>query len=460
METESVSLGTILVQLLLLLILIGLNGFFVTVEFSAVVANKRIIEEEAEKGSRSAKIVREWLKDPRSTDKLIAGAQLGVTIASLALGKLGEDAFASILEALLGGLPSDPTLEAIRDGAPLMLSLLIVSAMHVVLGEQVPKVASLRAAEKIAMAAAWPMHIFMTLFRWFVDLLDHVANSVLKLLGLEPTGGHSLIYSVDEIRRILRESEEGGVLGSQERELLDAVFDFRELLTRQVMVPRTEMAMIEASAPLAELIQMAVDLPHNKFPVYEGDPDEIVGIVHVKDIVRVLVSGKADGMTARDLVREALFVPETLPVEKLLAQFRELKQHVAIVVDEYGGTAGMVTLEDVLEVLVGEVRDPFEEEAPEFQEMSDGTYSLSGLMLIAEVNELFGLDLDHSDYDTIGGYVMGRLDRIPREGDEIDVGRAILRVSKMDGLRVDRLTFIPKENWQGGEISPGEGDRP
>jgi len=259
---------------------------------------------------------------------------------------------------------------------------------------------------------------------------------------MRPLGGHSTIYTVDDLKLLVAESEESGVLDTKEREMLHAVFAFGDLLARQVMIPRTEMVCIQASAPLEQAIDLAAQTLLTKFPVYEDDLDHIIGILHTKDMVKVLHSGQPEG-DVRSLTREAMFLPESIAVDDLLAQFRQRRQHIAILLDEYAGTAGLVTLEDLMEELVGDVQDAFDRPEPCIRRLPDGKICVDGLVPIEQVNDAFGLNLIDANYDTIAGYVLGRLDRIGKVGDVVEVvdneTRLRLQVEAMDGLRIARL---------------------
>lgn len=426
----------------LILALVALNGFFVSVEFAAVAARRARIERLADDGDAAARIVQGWLERPAARDRLIAAAQLGITIVSLALGAVGENTFEALLAPYFHpeALPARwQGLAAVVEALPLVIALVIVTSLHVVLGEQVPKVAALHDPERIAVLGARPMQGFARVFKWFIDLLDWATRHVLRLVGLQMVGEHTVLYSIEEIKRILDESEESGVIQSPEHEMLHAIFDLEALQVGQVMVPRTEITAIAADAPLSDLVDVATETNFTKFPVYDDTLDHVTGIVHVKDLVRLLSQPAPLDRPVGDLAREALYVPETVTVNALLHKFRTHRQHIAIVMDEYGGTAGLVTLEDLLEEIVGEVSDPFDASTPEIQPLSDGTWSIDGLALIDEVNAALGLYLRDEHYDTIAGYVLGRLDRIPAVGDVVEGDGARLRVEAMDGLRVARL---------------------
>ncbi len=432
-------------NLLLILFLVALNAFFTSVEFASVAARRTRIELLAEEGNAAAKIVKSWLENPASRSRLIAACQLGITIVSLALGAVGENTFQGLLTPTFDRLALSSnirSLSVLLAALPLIIALVIISSIHVVLGEQVPKVATLHQPERVALLGAQPMKLFSTVFKWFIDALDWATKLVLGLFGLQVVGGHSLIYTVDELKQIITESEEGGVLEAPEREMLESVFDFGELLVRQVMVPRTEIIAIEAETRLEGIIVMVKQYSYTKLPVYEADLDQIVGILHVKDVLKVMDQPDCQQTTARELARETIFIPETLPVNDLLHQFRHNRQHIAIVMDEFGGTAGLVTLEDLLEEIVGEVSDQFDVSTPEIQNQPDGSALIEGLTLIEAVNQQLGLSLSDPHYDTIAGYFLGKLGRIPKIGDVVESGGVQLKVEAMDGLRIAQLSLL------------------
>ena len=430
---------------LLILVLIGLNAFFSSMEFASVAARRTRIELLAEEGNAGAKIVKGWLENPASRSRLIAACQLGITIVSLALGAVGENTFQRLLTPYFDKISLSPNLRQLTSlmaALPLVLSLIIMTSLHVVLGEQVPKVATLHQPERVALLGAQIMKAFSTIFKWFIDALDWATRLILRLFGLKLAGGHSLIYTVDELKQMITESEEGGVLEQPEREMLESVFDFGELMVRQVMVPRTEVIAIEADTRLDEIVAIVTQHSYTKLPVFEADLDQIIGILHVKDLLQVMNQTDCQGTTAREIARETLYIPETLPVNDLLHQFRHHRQHIAIVLDEYGGTAGLVTLEDLLEEIVGEVSDQFDQGTPEIQTLPDGSVLIDGLTLIETVNEQLNLHLSDPHYDTIAGYFLGKLGHIPKDGDEIESGGVKLLVEAMDGLRIAQLRLL------------------
>lgn len=425
-------------------VLIGLNAFFVAVEFAGIASRRTRVERLAVKGSGRAKIVRGWVQSQEDKDKLIAASQVGITIASLALGYLGEGAVASIVEPLIehAGIEATGFVGGLLDNTPLIISLIIVTGLHVMLGEQVPKVVSLRAPETTAMTLAPWMTAFMWAARPFTWTLDRLTAAFLRRFNLQPLGGHSAIYTVDELKLIVTESEQSGVLDTEERDMLHAVFAFGDLVGRQVMIPRTEMVCIQADASLSEALDLAAETLLTKFPVYEEDLDHIIGILHTKDMVKTLRSGRQDA-TIRGLTREAIFSPESIPVDDLLTQLRQRRQHIAILLDEYAGTAGLVTLEDLMEELVGDVQDAFDRPEPKIQRLPDGSALIDGLVPIEEVNDAFGLNLVDPNYDTIAGYILGRLGRLGAVGDVVEAisnkRRLRFHIEALDGLRIARL---------------------
>ena len=433
-----------ILKLIGVLMLIGLNAFFVAIEFSVIASRRTRVERLAIKGSSRAKIVLGWVQSQAAKDRLIAASQVGITIASLALGYLGEGAVASIVEPLIehAGIELTGFLGSLLDHTPLIISLIAVTGLHVTLGEQVPKVFSLRAPETTAMRLAPWMVAFNWAARPFIWTLDRVTALILRQWNLQPLGAHSTIYTVDELKLIVEESEQSGVLDTEEREMLYAVFAFGDLVGRQVMIPRTEMVCIQADASLDEALDLAAKTLLSKFPVYERNLDNIIGILHTKDMVKTIRSGPRDA-TARSLTREAIFLPESVPVDDLLTQFRQSRQHIVILLDEYAGTAGLVTLEDLMEELVGNVQDVFDRPEPGIQNTPDGSALIDGLVPIEEVNDAFGLNLLDPNYDTIAGYVLGRLGRIGMMGDVVEAisnkRRLRFQIEAMDSLRIASL---------------------
>ena len=431
--------NTILSDVLRLFIvglLVLANGFFVAAEFSLVSVRRTRIAELVAQGSAGASWVKLALENP---DRVIAATQLGITIASLGLGWLGEPALSHLLFPIVELFPGEIQSE-VSHSISAGIAFAVITFMHVVVGELMPKSIALQNPEKTSIFVAQPTIWTERIFKPVIWMLNGAGNVLLKLIGVKPVSGHELVHSVEEMKMIVTASAEGGVVESEESDMLHAVFDFGELLVRQVMIPRTEITGVEADASLDEIIQVVTQSTYTKLPVYEDDLDLILGIIHVKDLLRVLARHEDVEFDTRALLREPLYVPETLPVNELLHKFRQQHQHIAIVMDEYGGTAGLITLEDLLEEIVGEVSDPFDEGMPEFETLPDGTLLIDGLALIEDVNHQLGLNLQDPHYDTIAGYVLGRLGRIPKIGDTVEKDGLRIRVETMDGLRIERLS--------------------
>lgn len=418
-------------------LLVLANGFFVAAEFSLVSVRKTRIAELAARGEAGAEAVQQAIEDP---DSVIAATQLGITLSSLALGWLGEPALSNFILPLVELFPAEIQSE-VSHTISAAIAFSIITFLHVVIGELAPKSVALQNPERTSLAIAQPTLWIEKVFKPAIWVLNGAGNFVLRLAGIDPASGHQLVHSVEELKMIVDASALGGVVEADEREMLVAVFDFGDLLVRQVMIPRTEIVAVEADTHLPDIISLISESTYTKFPVYEDNLDEILGIVHVKDLLSVMQSQDCEKCVARDLAREPIYVPETATVRTLLHQLRSNRRHIAIVMDEYGGTAGIVTLEDLLEEIVGEVSDPFDKNLPEFQTLPDGSILIDGLTLIEEVNEQLGVELQDPNYDTIAGYTMGRLDRIPTLNDTVEGDNVRLRVVEMDGMRIGRLSL-------------------
>ncbi len=425
-------------RLLAVVLLVLANAFFVSAEFALVSVRRTRVAELVDRGNRPARWVQRALHDP---DKVIAATQLGITLASLGLGWIGEPALAGLLEPVVDLFPPAIRPQA-SHGLAAGIAFAVITFLHVVVGELAPKSIALQNPERTSLLVAQPIIWTERLFTPAIWALNGAGNGLLRLLGLEPASGHEMVHSVEEIKMVVSASAESGIVEDQKEEMVYAVFDMHDTFVRQVMIPRTEMVAVEASTGLEKVIEVLVAKPFTKLPVFAESLDEVVGVLHSKDVLRALVNHQAEGMTARDLMRDAIFVPEAARADRLLEFFRSSHQHIAIVLDEYGGTAGVVTLEDLLEEIVGDVRAPIDTEL-EIQPLPDGTTLIDGFMLIEEVNEHFGLDISDPNYDTIAGYIMGRLGRIAQVGDSLSIDGVLLRVEAMEGLRIEQVALIP-----------------
>jgi putative hemolysin len=439
--------STILIDLLKLVVvflLVLANGFFVAAEFSLVSVRRTRIAELVSHGNSSAEAVQKAIENP---DRVIAATQLGITLASLSLGWIGEPALSHLILPLVNLFPN-----AIQSGLSHSISagiaFVLITFLHVVVGELAPKSIALQDPEKTSLVIARPTLWSEMIFKPAIWILNGSGNALLKLVGVQPATGHGLVHSIEELKMLVTASAESGVVEAEESQMLHAIFEFGNLIVRQVMIPRTEIVSVEADTPLNDIISLVSESTYTKFPIYEDSLDQIIGIVHVKDLLSAMQGPDCQQCTARDFAREPIYVPETISVNSLLHQFRADKQHIAIVMDEYGGTAGLVTLEDLLEEIVGEVSDPFDMFIPEIQTQPDGTILIDGLTLIEVVNEQLGLNLNDPDYDTIAGFVLGKLGRIPRLQDTVEGGGVHLRVDAMDGLRIARISLVPLDETE------------
>ncbi len=433
----------ILLNFLIIFLLIGFNAFFVAVEFAAVSSRRSRLDMLTKEDGKAANLVRRWLEHPKARDRLIAASQLGITVVSLALGAVGENTFEALLNPLFNGKHFPGWLQIIDfilPALPIIFSLIIVTSLHVVLGEQVPKVAVLRAPEKFALLSAPIMDFYSKIFKGFIDILDWATRQILSLLGI-PANFSNVLITSEELKQIVSGPEVEGMLEEPEREMLSAVIDFGDLVARQIMIPRMEIVALDAAAPLSAGIDRVLENSITKIPVYEDDLDNITGILHLRDLIKAQRNKLDPSTPVGSLKREALFVPESISVNDLLHQFKATQSHLAIVMDEFGGTLGLVTLEDVLEEIVGDVRDAFESEPPSIVTSADGTIIIDGLTMLEDVNEHFGINLQDPHYDTIAGFILGKLGRLARPGDVVELKeeKILLKVEQMNRMRIDQV---------------------
>ncbi len=423
------SLGKILIALLLVL----LNGIFVAAEFAFVKVRPTRIRQLVAEGNKKAEGVQECIE---KLDAYLSVSQLGITLSSLGLGWLGEPAVATLISPLLfrWGINTPALVHSIS----FLLAFSLITFLHVVFGELAPKTLAIQKAEAISLWLAGPMRAFFYLFYPAVHLLNGTANKVVRLLGLEPEGEIERIHSEEELRMLISESYRGGQINKSEQELLQNVFRFENRIAEEIMVPRPEVIFLDIQTPLEENLAIARQSGHTRFPLCDGSPDRIIGQINIKDII-----SREEGIEdLNQIPRDIIFIPEVMPLERLLPEFQKRHQHIAVVLDEYGGTAGIVTLENVLEELVGEIQDEFDHEEPEVIVEESGRLLVSGRMFIEDAMERFDLAIDKEEeeqYNTLAGYVLGKLGQRPQEGDVVKQEHLQLEVVKMDGMRIDRI---------------------
>jgi CBS domain containing-hemolysin-like protein len=428
----------LLFPFLVIVILILLNGFFVAAEFSIIGVRRSRMEQLAEDGNRTAAWVRRVLVDSRRTDRWIATAQLGITLASLGLGMYGEPVIAHLIE---GPLHDWFGMEgAIVHTISFLVALSIITYLHVVVGEMVPKSLALQRPEGTVLSLTGPMRLIQRLFSIPVTLLNRIGLLLLRLLRIPTPGEGSRLYTADELELIVTESAEGGLLQPFQEQLAANIFDFSERRVGQVMTHRTAITALPITASEADLQELVARSRFSRVPVYQADIDDIVGVLHLKAFIRQQLSGAPFDLRA--LLRDVPFVPETLPIVEVLTTLQRRRLHLAIVMDEQGGTLGLVTLEDLIEEVVGEVRDEFDgEEEPPLTRVGPGHVVARGTLLLDEIEKVVPIGERGHDVHTVGGLVMAELGRRPLQGDEVSIGAVTMRVEAVEGLAVRRVSI-------------------
>jgi CBS domain containing-hemolysin-like protein len=421
-------------NLLAALVLIVLNGFFVAAEFALVRVRDSRIQQLEEEGSRRAVVVRRVLGD---LDSYLSVCQVGITVASLALGWVGEPAVSHLIAPLLEtlGITNERVVEIIS----VALGFAIITYAHLVFGEQAPKYFSIQRSESVSLWISRPLDLIRIPFRPVVWIVNASTNFFLRPWGIR-LGEEAEVHSEEELRIMISSSTASGILDPGERDYLNNVFDFGDTVAREIMVPRPDIEALPYDAPLDELAEKAAFGRFTRYPVYEDDPNRVLGAVHVKDLFRAAKENPED-FDIKPLIRDCLVVPENKPIEQLLRDFQERKLQMAIVIDEWGSVEGLITIEDVLEEIVGEIQDEFDEDEAAIEELGDGLFAIDGRIPITDVNDRFHLDLPNEDFDTIGGYILGSLGRPPDVGDTVEAEGVTLNVKSVDGPRVSMLTL-------------------
>jgi CBS domain containing-hemolysin-like protein len=413
------------------LLLVALNGFFVAAEFALVKVRPTQLDPLAQAGGKRAKLARHQLAH---LDAYLSASQLGITLASLALGWVGEPAFSWIVAPLLRRIPG--VTDAVVHSVSLTVAFICITVLHIVIGEQAPKSFAIRRPQPTALWIAMPLYVFYWISFPAIWLLNHAAGGLLKLIGLKSAGEEELSHSEEELRLLLSSSE----MGSQsklKREILDNVFELSLRNARQVMVPRADVIHLSTARPMEKNLETARQSGHTRFPLCERDLDSVIGLIHIKDLFRTT----EPIVDLARLARPIKFVPESTPLDRLLGRMQLEQQHMVAVVDEYGGVSGIVTLENVIEEIVGEIQDEFDAERPELIRKGERTYTLSGAMLVVDLEDELGLELSTRDEDTIAGVVLSELGRRPRVGDRVALGPARFEVLEVQGNRIRSLSL-------------------
>jgi CBS domain containing-hemolysin-like protein len=425
-------------------LLILANAFFVAAEFALVSVRKTRIEELVAQGNASARTVRHVIHDP---DRFIAATQLGITIASLALGWIGEPAIAHLIEPLFGIVPDTFLSHATAGAIATVIAFAIITFMHVVIGELAPKSIALGYPEQSSLVVAAPMVIFENVFRPAIWALNGTGNWLLKLVGLNRPTGHQLVHSVEELKMLVSSSAASGELEPVEREFAERAFDFADTQVAEVMIPRTAIRAVEDTATVQDFLALFAEISHSRFPVYSGTLDNIVGFIWVKDILRALAGGAdARPQPIKVLMRTPLYVPESKQIGELFGEMQHAKAQMAIVLDEYGGTAGIVTIEELIEEIVGSVSDELAVNVPQVRRLEQGKVEADAMLSVDEANAQLGIDLPESDdYETLAGLLLTRMGRVPKEGDSVRIGNLKLVVAKMQGPKIEKV-LLTKNN--------------
>lgn len=421
-----------IIGILITLLLVAANAFFVAAEFAIVKVRASQIELRAQAGERVAKMAQRLIVH---LDRYLSATQLGITLTSLGLGWVGEPIVSKLLVSgmALAGFEPNPEL-AHRIALP--VAFLLITSLHIVLGELAPKSLAIQRAEQVTMVVAYPLHLFYLVFSPAISALNWVANRVLKAFGLQSASETGHYHSGEELRLLLEQGREGGTIEEAEHELIENVFEFGDTIVKEVMVPRTEVIALDITKPPAELIKFVVEEGYTRMPVYAGSIDHIIGVVYSKDLITLLQHQNL--IILQDLLRPAYFVPETKLIPELLREFQRNKVQLAIVVDEFGGTAGLVTMEDILEELVGEIQDEYDEEALEVERVEDGVYLVDASVTIPDLNDAvegFALP-EGDDYTTVGGLVNKWFGRIPSADESFERDQVRMTVLKTVDRRV------------------------
>ncbi len=424
----------LLLKLGAIAVLVLLNGFFVAAEFALVKVRGSQLEALQSDGNRRAAVARQVISN---LDAYLSACQLGITLASLGLGWIGEPFLARMLQPLfaLASIQSETVIRA----TSFALAFSVITFLHIVLGEQAPKILAIRKALATSIVISPPLRLFYFLFRPAIWFLNASSNWVLKhIFRIDPIAEGEVSHSEEELRLILDQSEKSDEVSSLGRDLLVNALDLRRRVVRDIMTPRGEVVFLDIEESFEENVKKALESRHTRFPLCRGHLDNTIGLIHIKELVPMMRDPQPDLLRIR---RDIIPVPEMMSLEKLLNLFLTRHAHLAIVVDEYGGTVGMVTLENVLEEIVGDIQDEFDTEKAEFRKINENEFSIDGAVGLYELQDLAGLELESADVSTIGGYVTHLLGHLPKQGEQVRIDNYLVTISQTDGRRVGQLHF-------------------
>lgn len=419
-------------RLVFVLVLVLLNAFFVAAEFGLVAVRRSRIDQMAAEGDRSAQVVQRALAQ---LDRYISGTQLGITLASLSLGWIGEPAIAGLVDRALHLVGVEPTPGAVHTGAGIAIAFLVITFLHIVLGELMPKSIALARPESVSRVVVRPLMLFSRVMSPFIGFLNGTANRLLRLLGVEPASEGAHVHSPEELRLLVMQARAHGTLDESDSAMLAGVFDFHNKKAFDIMRPRTEMVAIAEDVDRAELVQILRRERYSRYPIYRDTVDNIVGVFLAKDFWLHEDPGTFE---LREHLREPMFVPATRAAERVLDDLRRTRAHLAVVLDEYGGTAGIVTMEDLIEEVVGDIADEYDPLSRDAM-LFEGVLELAGSMSLVDVRSDHKLPIPDGDWTTLGGYTFAMLGRVPHIGDRVSYPGGGLEIVAMDGRRVAAL---------------------
>ncbi|MFP5111889.1 hemolysin family protein [Bacillaceae bacterium C204] len=432
----------IITNLLIIAILIAFTGFFVAYEFAIVKIRGTRIDQLVSEGNKNAIAAKTIVTN---LDEYLSACQLGITVTALGLGWLGEPTVEHILHPLLNYFNMPESVSSITS---FILAFASVTFIHVVVGELAPKTFAIQKAEEVTLLFARPMILFYKIMYPFIKALNGSARFITGIFGLQPASEHEAAHSEEELQLIISESYKSGEINQSEYKYVNNIFEFDDRNANEIMVPRTEIVAFDISQSLNECLQIVTTENYTRYPVIDGEKDNIVGMVNMKEVFTEYIKGKNVESSIQEYIRPVIQVIESIPIHDLLVKMQKERVHMAILMDEYGGTAGLVTVEDILEEIVGEIRDEFDaDEVPEINKISENQTIVDGKVLIDEINDLFGLDLENSDMDTIGGWILSeKMDVV--EGDKVRYDNYVFKVLEIEGYHIKSLEILKLANQE------------
>ena len=428
-------------HIFLVILFVLLNGFFVASEFSMVKVRSTRINQLSKEGNIKAKKVQKILQN---IDLYLSATQLGITLSSLALGWLGEPFFAKIITNFFKAIKIFSNDKTLIEIISLTLAFIIITFLQVIIGEITPKSLAIRKAEETTLFVATPLYIFSLIFKPTIWLLNTVANSILKVLKINPVYDFLQAHTEEEIKMLVEHSQKSGIIDKKNSELFENIFDFTSLIAKEVMVPRVNIVCIYLEQSFQKKLEVIQQSNFTRFPLCKKDKDNIMGIIHIRDVYEKIIN-KQTNFSFEDIARPLVLVPETMEIKDILQTLQKNKTEMAIVIDEYGGTAGIITIEDIVEEIVGEIQDEFDNEQPNIYKEGKNIY-VNSRVLISELNDYLNINIDNKDNNTIGGWVFSQLQKIPRKGATITFEKYKFIVDQVQNKRISRILIKPKKN--------------